>query len=189
MSGKSNPKGVVNTYRRTWDKEEYREKAEEREEKVGGRVLRREAIAAPPGVGKRKRPLHQSLPPCCPGIPPLLLQEKKADDDALELKKRKRLERDPLHQVGGRWAPAPAGRWRRPAQRAGPPQGPWDPVRCLLPSASGGTHARLLVAVPAVRASGRRRASPPPLLVTSPPAAACLSCAGPDCGARQPEGS
>jgi hypothetical protein len=34
MSGKSNPKGVVNTFRRTWDKEEYREKAEEREKEV-----------------------------------------------------------------------------------------------------------------------------------------------------------
>lgn len=33
--GGKNPKGVVNTFRRTWDKEEFREKAEEREEKVG----------------------------------------------------------------------------------------------------------------------------------------------------------
>lgn len=57
MSGKANPKGVVNTFRRTWDKEEYREKAEEREK-----------------------------------------QESKVEDDALALKKRKRLERDPLHQ-------------------------------------------------------------------------------------------
>ena len=32
--GKANPKGVVNTFRRTWDKEEYREKAEEREKEV-----------------------------------------------------------------------------------------------------------------------------------------------------------
>ncbi|PRW61183.1 zinc finger matrin-type 2-like [Chlorella sorokiniana] len=57
MSGKSNPKGVVNTFRRTWDKEEYREKAEEREK-----------------------------------------EEAKVEDEALALKKRKRLERDPLHQ-------------------------------------------------------------------------------------------
>ncbi|KAI7845920.1 hypothetical protein COHA_000466 [Chlorella ohadii] len=55
--GKANPKGVVNTFRRTWDKEEYREKAEEREK-----------------------------------------EEAKVDDEALALKKRKRLERDPLHQ-------------------------------------------------------------------------------------------
>lgn len=33
--GKDNPKGVANVFRRTWDKEEYREKAEEREDKVG----------------------------------------------------------------------------------------------------------------------------------------------------------
>lgn len=39
MSGKANPKGVNNVdFRRKWDKEEFREKAEEREEKVQRRV-------------------------------------------------------------------------------------------------------------------------------------------------------
>lgn len=33
MSGKQ-PKGVNNTFRRTWDKEEFADKAKEREEKV-----------------------------------------------------------------------------------------------------------------------------------------------------------
>lgn len=51
------PKGVINTFRRTWDREEFEDKAKEREEK-----------------------------------------EKKDEDEALEAKKRKRLERDPLHQ-------------------------------------------------------------------------------------------
>ena len=54
MSGKGggqggNPKGVVNTFRRTWDKEEFREKAEEREEKV-------RAWGEVRGAGWRRRP-------------------------------------------------------------------------------------------------------------------------------------
>lgn len=45
----------------------------------------------------RKAPsLHfRPLEPCPPALP---LQEKKAEDEALDAKKRKRLERDPLHQ-------------------------------------------------------------------------------------------
>jgi U4/U6.U5 tri-snRNP component SNU23 len=49
--------GVDNTARRTWDKEEFREKAAKREAK-----------------------------------------EAEAEESALDIKKRKRLERDPLHQ-------------------------------------------------------------------------------------------
>eukprot|EP00887_Chlorella_sp_A99_P006884 scaffold2.g6884.t1 len=57
MSGKAGAQGVNNTFRRTWDRAEFEEKAQEREK-----------------------------------------QEKKDLDEALEIKKRKRLERDPLHQ-------------------------------------------------------------------------------------------
>ncbi|KAK9804903.1 hypothetical protein WJX72_011008 [[Myrmecia] bisecta] len=57
MSGKKLKVGVDNTYRRTWDKDEYKEKAAKRDE-----------------------------------------QEAKDEESALDLKKRRRLERDPLHQ-------------------------------------------------------------------------------------------
>ncbi|KAL4514908.1 hypothetical protein Ndes2526A_g03741 [Nannochloris sp. 'desiccata'] len=56
MSSKKAPTGVVNTFRKTWDKEEYADKAKEREKKEG------------------------------------------TDDPALDARKRKRLENDPLHQ-------------------------------------------------------------------------------------------
>jgi hypothetical protein len=60
VPGKKRAAGVDNTARRTWDKEEYAEKAAEREKKAVG--------------------------------------EDGEEITALELKKRKRLERDPLHQ-------------------------------------------------------------------------------------------
>jgi hypothetical protein len=34
MSSKKAPTGVVNTFRKTWDKEEYADRAKERERKV-----------------------------------------------------------------------------------------------------------------------------------------------------------
>jgi hypothetical protein len=46
-SGKQKqPKGVVNTFRRTWDKEDFEDKAKEREEKVGSSVWRVATAAA-----------------------------------------------------------------------------------------------------------------------------------------------
>ena len=47
MSGKQKqPKGVVNTFRRTWDKEDFEDKAKEREEKVSSSVWRVATAAA-----------------------------------------------------------------------------------------------------------------------------------------------
>lgn len=40
MSGKSNPAGVKNVFRRTWDRAEFEEKAKEREEAVSRRRRR-----------------------------------------------------------------------------------------------------------------------------------------------------
>ena len=84
-----NVKGVNNVdFRRTWDKEEFSEKAKAREEKVR-RAVCRSAFAT--HVPTRSLPLpvaHRHA----------ILQEKKNEDEALEAKKRKRLERDPLHQ-------------------------------------------------------------------------------------------
>lgn len=98
MSGKANPKGVVNTFRRTWDKEEYREKAEEREKEV--RIAGLDAVlqCSPPTMQCAvlvSAAALQLFAHC------LVEQEAKVEDDALALKKRKRLERDPLHQVRG----------------------------------------------------------------------------------------
>lgn len=99
MSGKANPKGVVNTFRRTWDKEEYREKAEEREKQVGaaGQVATCPASCSRSGCKLPRRTRRTSLLHCTTARP--WTQESKVEDDALALKKRKRLERDPLHQV------------------------------------------------------------------------------------------
>lgn len=57
MADKKKAAGVDNTFRRAWDKEEFEQKAAEREE-----------------------------------------EEAQAEESALDVKKRKRLERDPLHQ-------------------------------------------------------------------------------------------
>lgn len=99
MSGKTNPKGVVNTFRRTWDKEEYREKAEEREQQVGvaGQVATAMLLARGRVQVTTPCPSHIALLHCTTARP--WMQESKVEDDALALKKRKRLERDPLHQV------------------------------------------------------------------------------------------
>lgn len=90
-----NPKGVVNTFRRTWDKEEFREKAEQREEKV--RWWCGAAWPAPAAVARGLHGCcypHLAPHPCPPSTP----QEKKVDDEEMDARKRKRLERDPLHQ-------------------------------------------------------------------------------------------
>ncbi len=147
MSGKANPKGVNNVdFRRKWDKEEFREKADQREEKVrhavlwvGGRggeamaYLTQSTQQAPSRAGVLPSlvgpkgacwaavnrpachctacrpnsscwwwPISRLATRCaCTLAPPFApppLQEKKAEDEALDAKKRKRLERDPLHQ-------------------------------------------------------------------------------------------
>ena len=43
-----NPKGVVNTFRRTWDKEEFEDKAEKREKEVRRRMPPPPAAPLPP---------------------------------------------------------------------------------------------------------------------------------------------
>ena len=124
-----NPKGVNNVdFRRKWDKDEFREKAAERDEKVrSGLERRRQSHRAalprqacvPPerclpveegstwlmwaGQLRRPRacPAHPSAPPLVPRRAPTLQEketEETAPDAKLEAKKRKRQERDPLAQ-------------------------------------------------------------------------------------------
>eukprot|EP00983_Pelagomonas_calceolata_P026255 824149-Pelagomonas_calceolata.AAC.3 len=94
---------VDNTTRRTWDKDAFREKAEERNRKVRSCVGRGGAKA----MGRAASTLYTctsahsvySCGTCKRGLEPRYTKEAEKDgESALDIRKRKRLERDPLHQ-------------------------------------------------------------------------------------------
>lgn len=85
MSGKP-AAGVDNTHRKTWDKSEFHEKAKEREKMVRCcSLLPAEHCRLQYKQGANSISFH-------------MLQEKAVEDGEMDARKRKRLERDPLHQ-------------------------------------------------------------------------------------------
>lgn len=159
--------GVDNTFRRTWDKEEFREKAEEREKEVGGRCR---VVGRSRGLSGGSRGLARTLQRPCARINCL---------NWCPARRRRRMRRR-------RWRPGSGGGWVSTAALNGAPR------LCALCGGAPGTRPVPTALAPAPATLLPATLLPAPTPQHNSPSHTPLRCRarpaapGPDCAARQP---